>query len=96
MAKFFGWKKRSVPPPSPPPPEPPRSDADRAIDAIVERLLNDEHVNQRFIPDALERRVYHAVIGATIGVIREVAANSYVDFLGHRLSFSFEPLVRTE
>lgn len=65
---------------------------EKAIDAIIDRLMADDNVNQRFIPDIIERKLYKNMMSIIIGLAQETIQNSSIDVLGHRLSFTLTPL----
>lgn len=65
---------------------------ERAINAIVNRIMANDNINQRYIPDAVERRMYRNVVKVVIGMAQELTENSSIQVLGHRLSFTLVPI----
>lgn len=63
-----------------------------AVNAIVEKFLKNDLVNNPYIPDFIERRLYANVVKLVLGMLKETVEASNVDILGHRISFTFSPI----
>ena len=62
------------------------------LEHLVDTLLSDEqHVNNSFIPDALERRLYLNCLTLMFQVMDAFFSSIFCDFMGHRLSMKFGP-----
>lgn len=65
---------------------------DIAIDTIIDRFLHNEHINQRFIPDAMERRIYRNTLKMVVAMLRDTVEHAGITVLGHRIQFVMTPL----
>ena len=65
---------------------------DEIFEKLVARLLENEMVNNRYIPDALERRIYINLFKVIVGHMKHAASNTSVQFLGHELTFTITPI----
>jgi hypothetical protein len=65
---------------------------EEAINVIVERYIHNEKINNRFIPDVVERRIYRNTLKLIIGIMKDTVENASVDVLGHRVTFTMTPL----
>lgn len=65
---------------------------DKNINAIVDKFLQNKLVNNRYIPDFIEHRIYTNVIKLIIGLLKETAETSSLNVLGHMVSFKIEPM----
>lgn len=77
-------------------PDGPLDHQDRVLDNIVIRFLENENINNRYIPDAIERRMYRNVLKLVIGHLSEVVEGTRFDVLGHRISLSITPIPAAE
>jgi hypothetical protein len=70
----------------------PVSDAETdAINALVDQFLADELINNRFIPDAVERRLYCNVVKMIIGILKVSIDNASLEAFGHRFVVNMTP-----
>jgi len=67
-----------------------------AIRKVVDKYLENELINNVFIPDFLERRIYMNVTKLVLGLLQETLESINVDFLGHRISLNIEPISNME
>ena len=65
---------------------------DKNINAIVDKFLQNKLINNRYIPDFIEHRIYTNVIKLIIGLLKETAETSSLNVLGHTVSFKIEPM----
>ena len=73
-----------------------KTDEDRAIDAVVDKFLLNEFVNNKYIPDVIERRMYRNVIKMSIGAMKTTFDNVSVEILGHKLTINIEPMIASQ
>jgi hypothetical protein len=66
------------------------------IDALVERFLCNDRINNPLIPDFIERTIYRNVYRLLIGLIQENLESSSVLLLGHRVTLTMSPVPITE
>ena len=73
-------------PPLPTIPEARHSAVDRErIKEIVEKFMKNGSVNNRAVPDFVERAIYENVLVMVMGLLEEVASTTAVEVMGHRL-----------
>ena len=65
---------------------------DDAVKAIVDKFLKNDLINNPYIPDFIERRLYANVVKLVLGMLKETVEASNIDILGHRISFTFSPI----
>ena len=70
-----------------------KSESSKVIDEIVDRYLADELVNNPRIPDFIEKRLYRNMVKIIIGIIKDTSEHANVEVLGHKITFSMEPIV---
>ncbi len=68
---------------------------DKNINAIVDKFLKNKMVNNQYIPDFIERRMYANMIKLMIGLLKETAETSSINVLGHTISFKIDPISDT-
>ncbi len=66
-------------------------DSDARVDDFVNAMLADSANNSAWVPDAIERRVYHKILSMTLRALKGVLDSATVDVAGHTLSFRLEP-----
>ena len=66
------------------------------VRTIIDRFLKNELINNPYIPDFIERKLYANVIKLVIGIMKETVESSKIDVLGHRISFKLEPIKHSE
>eukprot|EP00978_Attheya_sp_CCMP212_P007391 scaffold17157_cov53-Attheya_sp.AAC.2 len=64
----------------------------KTLDAMANELLENKSINQKWIPDIMERQVYRNCLYLVFVILDRVADSLAFRFCGHQLSFSFEPL----
>lgn len=57
-----------------------------AIRKIVDTFMKNSKINQRFIPDAIERQIYQNVIVLLMAVLEESLKTAQIQFMGHALT----------
>lgn len=62
------------------------------IEIIVEKMLNDENVNIKYLPDFVERQLYKNMFKMILKLFDQITNNTSVNLLGHRLHVEMEPL----
>ena len=65
--------------------------SDRAISILVDRYISNEMVNNPFVPDFIERRIYKNIIKLVVGIMTETLDSSNIVVLGHRVTFNIVP-----
>jgi hypothetical protein len=55
------------------------------IREIVERFMKNGSINNRAVPDFVERAIYENVLVMVLGLLEEVVSASSVEVMGHRL-----------
>jgi hypothetical protein len=61
------------------------------IDEFVEKLLEDQTVNIKYLPDHVEKALYRNVLNLIIGLLNNTFNTMSVKFLGHNLTFNIMP-----
>jgi len=64
----------------------------KTLDAMANELLENKSINQKWIPDIMERQIYRNCLYLVFVILDRVADSLAFRFCGHQLSFSFEPL----
>ncbi len=59
---------------------------DAALDAMVANILANEHVNMKYLPDAVERHLYRNVIRLVLGLVEESLERIEISFMGQTLT----------
>jgi hypothetical protein len=62
-----------------------------AIDAIVEDFMNDKAINQKWIPDFVERVIYKNVLRLVVGLFAQILETTSVSLMGHRVVLDVQP-----
>lgn len=65
---------------------------EEAVNVIVERYIHNEKINNRFIPDVVERRIYRNTLKLIIGIMKDTVENASIDVLGHKITFTMTPI----
>lgn len=63
----------------------------KKIEEMVDNLLKNQVVNNRFLPDVVERQIYINAIEMTLGLLETATANLEVHFLGYRARLVIDP-----
>lgn len=56
------------------------------IRKIVDGFMKNKKINQRYIPDAIERQIYQNVIVLLMALLEESLKTARIQFLGHELT----------
>lgn len=91
MGNKFSLKRRNEVAPELSPKPTPLTEEEQAINVVVQRYLQNELINNPFIPDVIERRIYVNVMKLIIGVLKDTVEHANIDILGHRIHFSMSP-----
>ena len=59
----------------------------------VNKMLKDNAINSKLIPDYIERKIYTNVIGLVIGLIDNMVDNTSIRFMDHELKFDLRPVI---
>lgn len=62
------------------------------LEALADELLRNTAVNQRWIPDVVERQVYTICLRLVFTILDAVADTLAIRLCGHELKLSFQPL----
>lgn len=62
-----------------------------AIDDFVDSLLADPNINLKYVPDAIERKVYTESMKLFLSSIEKVFKNVGLELVGHKIHLSIEP-----
>jgi len=74
-------------------PPTPAALSDAAVRRIVDAFLRNPDVNQTYLPDAIERRLYYNMIKLFLGVLSESLKHAKVELLGHQIVLHMDPMV---
>jgi hypothetical protein len=66
--------------------------SDAAVRRVVDAFLRNPDVNQTYLPDAIERRLYYNVIKLFLGVLSESLKHARVELLGHQIVLHMDPM----
>lgn len=69
------------------------SEEDLVINMIVDRYLKDEHINNKFIPDVVEKRIYRNILRLITGLAKDTLGHANIQILGHQINFNITPIV---
>lgn len=64
----------------------------KRIHEFVQNMLKDPNVNISYLPDWVEEKIYINVFMIMMGILDETLSSTSVRFLGHNMTFNFEPL----
>lgn len=59
---------------------------DTALDAMVTNILQNEHVNMKYLPDAVEKQLYRNVIRLVLGLLEESLERMELTVLGQKIT----------
>ena len=69
-----------------------RKASERKITEFVEGILADPNKNIRWLPDAVERRLYNNVAHVALNLVESMLEGTGVEILGHRVRFVVDPI----
>jgi len=75
-----------------PPPEEASIECDKAIERLVDEIMNNRSINLSMVPDIIERRIYRRLLILIIGHIKETLSEVSIDVLHHRITLTITPL----
>ncbi|ARF09589.1 hypothetical protein Indivirus_1_212 [Indivirus ILV1] len=61
------------------------------IDKFVEKLLADNNVNIKYLPDFVERAIYKNILNLIIGLLNNTLNTFSINFLGHHMTINVVP-----
>jgi hypothetical protein len=61
------------------------------VDSFVEKLLTDENVNIKYLPDYVERQLYRNIFTILLGVVQNLFGSMTINLIGHRIGFAMSP-----
>jgi len=61
------------------------------IDEYVEKLLTDENINIKYLPDFVERQIYRNVFNLMINLLENICETTNVSLLGHQITMGIKP-----
>ena len=61
------------------------------INEFVKKLLVDQNINIKYLPDYVEKQIYKNVLNMLIGLLNNTLATTSIKFLGHELTFAIQP-----
>jgi len=64
----------------------------KRINELVDKLISDKNVNISYLPDFVEKQIYKNVLHMIISLLHGVIKTSSVEFLGHQLKFTLNPI----
>lgn len=67
-------------------------ECDKAIEKIVDEIMNNKSINLSMVPDIIERRVYRNLLIMLIGHIKEALSDLSVIVLNHRITVTVTPV----
>lgn len=87
-------QEETISPPPPPPPQrtPLSKESKEAICRFVETLLQQETMNAKYIPDAMEKQIYMALLLRLFSTTQHVLQQQEWVILNHRVRLTFEPI----
>ena len=59
---------------------------------LVERYLKDEHLNSKYIPDFIEKKMYSNMLRVSVGLLRDTLEHTKLEVLGHRITINMVPI----
>lgn len=71
--------------------EEPREETRTKIDDIVDKFMENDAINQKAIPDFVERAIYRNVLTLVTGLMTEVLEGVELQALGHKIKLTVEP-----
>ena len=66
------------------------------INQFVEKILEDENVNIKYLPDFVERQIYRNVFTILINLLENILETTSIKFLGHNLTFDINPNIEDD
>lgn len=69
-----------------------KSESEKRIEEILERFIANKKIENRSIPNFVEKDFYRILLTTIIGVLQEGANQTSLEFLGHRFTFQVEAM----
>ena len=67
-----------------------------AIRKLVDGILKDKDINNQFIPDVLERKIYENVLEVVMSQIKLTLESTKIEFMNHEINFVVKPIAIEE
>lgn len=61
------------------------------IQDFVNKLMDNENINIRFIPDAAEKKLYKNILNMMLSILNEIMNETKVEIMGHNIQFQLSP-----
>jgi len=61
------------------------------IQQFVNKLLEDENVNIRYLPDVVEKQIYTNVLTIVMELLEHLVEDLNISFMGHNIKMSMDP-----
>lgn len=74
----------------------PETEEDVVIDRIVDRYIANDRMNNRLIPDAIERRIYRNLLKMVLGAMQDTVGHARMEFLGHEVTVTMRPVMERQ
>ncbi len=66
------------------------------IDELISKFMKNELINNRFIPDFIEKNIYSNITKVIVGILQETLRNTKIETLGHTITFNLVPIPITQ
>ena len=63
----------------------------KSIKKLVNHLLENDNINNTYIPDFIERKLYENVFTLLIGVLKDTLENANIKILNQNIGFKISP-----
>lgn len=60
----------------------------RKIQEAVDRMINNDSVNIKYLPDFVERQLYKNMFNILLGLLNELVEGSSIEILGHEITLA--------
>lgn len=68
-----------------------KNDSTKVIEEMVDKLIKNEMINFKMIPDFIERKLYINIAKVVVGVMTETLQSTHIKLLGHDIAFTMKP-----
>ena len=62
----------------------------RRIEEIAERMIQNEAMNIKYLPDFVERQIYKNMLNIVIGLLNEIIEGGKIEILEHEITLKME------
>ena len=63
----------------------------KSIKKLVNHLLENDNINNTYIPDFIERKLYENIFTLLIGLLKDTLENANIKFLNQNIRFKITP-----